>query len=459
MKTINKIFLILLLALSFTACKKVLDVEPRQSIDAGNALLNDQDVNSLVIGGYSRMGSGNLYGTNLFLVPDLLGSDDVCRWRGTFTSPKSIANKSMDRNNADAELIWESAYDVINIANTAIGALDVVKNADLKKQLEGEALFMRGIMHFELVKLYALPWGATASNSQLGVVIKTTPTKNEVDAGTAYPRNTVAQVYAQVIIDLTKAVTLLPETAAKRVTKYTALAFLSRVYLQQQNYAAARDAANAVIQSGNYGLNASVAAVFSNKDTKESIWEIQQNEQNNAGTANNGMATFYASLPGIGRADVRIYDDYVADYYPTDDLRQTQWYYEGTGARPGFTYCAKWTSFSQNLPVVRMSEMYLTRAEGNLVMSTSIGNTPADDMAMVKNSLRTNSVAPAAPTLTDIRDERFIELAFEGQRIWDLKRLRMSSGSYNWNDPELVMPIPQREIDATKGVLVQNPGY
>ena len=103
--------------------------------------------------------------------------------------------------------------------------------------------------------------------------------------------------------------------------------------------------------------------------------------------------------------------------------------------------------------------MYLTRAEGNLVMSTSVGNTPADDMAMVKNSLRTNSVAPAAPTLTDIRDERFIELAFEGQRIWDLKRLRMSSGSYNWNDPELVMPIPQREIDATKGVLVQNPGY
>ncbi|MEO5944327.1 MAG: RagB/SusD family nutrient uptake outer membrane protein [Ferruginibacter sp.] len=459
MKYINKILLLLILISGFTACKKVLDTEPQQSIDAGTALQNDQDVNSLVIGAYSRMANPNLYGTDLLLMPDLLGSDDVCQWRGTFSSPKSIANKSMDRNNADADLIWETAYDAINIANTAIDALGVVKDADLKKQLNGEALFVRGIMHFELVRLFALPWGATADNSQLGVVIKTTSTKNEVDAGKSYPRNTVKDVYAQIITDLTKAVTLLPEQNDKRVTKYTALAFLSRVYLQQQNYTGARDAADQVISSGYFSLNASVNAVFSNKDTKESIWEIQQNEQNNAGTANNGMATFYASLPGIGRGDVRIDDDFVANSYPTDDLRQTQWYYQGTGARPDHTYCSKWISFSQNLPVVRLAEMYLTRAEGNLAMGTTVGDTPGNDLAMVRNPLRTNSTAPANPTLNDIRNERFIELAFEGQRIHDLRRLRLPTGSYAWNSPKLVMPIPQREIDATSGVLVQNPGY
>ncbi|MBS1495313.1 MAG: RagB/SusD family nutrient uptake outer membrane protein [Bacteroidetes bacterium] len=459
MKQINKIFLLLILISGVTSCKKVLDTEPQQSIDASTALQNDQDVNSLIIGAYSRMGHPNLYGTDLLLMPDLLGSDDVCEWRGTFTSPDDIASKAMDRNNTDADLIWETAYDAINIANTAIGALGVVKDADLKKQLEGEALFVRGIMHFELVRLFALPWGATADNSQLGVVIKTDATKNEVDAGKSYPRNTVKEVYTQIVADLTKAITLLPEENPKRVTKYTALAFLSRVYLQQQNYAGARDAADQVIESGYYTLNASVNAVFNNKDTKESIWEIQQNDQNNAGTANNGMATFYASLPGIGRGDVRIDDDFVANAYPTDDLRQTQWYYQGTGARPNHTYCAKWTSFSQNLPVVRLAEMYLTRAEGNLVMGTTVGDTPGNDLAMVKNPLRTNSVAPANPTLNDIRNERFIELAFEGQRIHDLKRLRLPTGSYSWNSPKLVMPIPQREIDATRGVLIQNPGY
>lgn len=171
------------------------------------------------------------------------------------------------------------------------------------------------------------------------------------------------------------------------------------------------------------------------------------------------MATFYASLPGIGRADVRINDDFVANSYPLDDLRQILWYYQGTGARPNHTYCSKWTSFSQNLPVVRLAEMYLTRAEGNLEMGTNVGATPGEDMAMVKNPLRTNSTAPASPTLDDVRNERFIELAFEGQRIHDLRRLRMPTGIYEWNSPKLVMPIPQREIDATSGVLVQNPGY
>ena len=449
----------LLLAASLASCKKALDVEPAQTIDASTALENDQDVNSLIVGGYSVMAGGNLFGTNLLMVPDLLGSETVLTWRGTFISPRDITSKAMDRNNSDANFIWTSAYNVINIANTAIEALGVVNSADLKKQLEGEALFMRGVMHFELVKLYALPWGATADNAHLGVPIKLISTKNEADAFSKTARSSVKLVYDQVIADLSKAVTLLPEENNKRVTKFAAIAYLSRVYLMQGDYAKARDAANEVIESGLYALNASVLAVFRNKDTKESIWEIQQNEQNNAGTSNNGMATFYASLPGIGRADVRVVPSFVSGKYPAGDLRQTEWYYIGTGQRPGNTYSAKWVSFSQNLPVIRLAEMYLTRAEANAVLGTAVGSTPAADLARVRNSLRTNSVSPAVPTVTDIRNERFIELAFEGHRIHDLKRLRLPTGNFAWNSDKLVFPIPQREIDASQGVLIQNPGY
>ena len=448
-----------MLVTGFTACKKALDVEPAQTIDAGTALENDQDLNSLIVGGYSIMGGGSLYGTNLIMLADLLGSETTCSWRGTFTSPRQVASKSMDRNNTDASLTWTAAYNTINVANTAIAALNVVKDANLKKQLEGEALFMRGVMHFELVRLYALPWGATADNSHPGVVIKTTPTKTETDAFIKTPRSNVKLVYDQLIADLTKAVTLLPEENSKRITKYTALAFLSRVYLQQADYAKARDAANEVIESGFYALNASVSAVFTNKDTKETIWEIQQNEQNNAGTSNNGMATFFASLPGIGRADVRVTASFVSGSYPANDLRKSEWYYIGTGARPGNTYCSKWSSFSQNLPIIRLAEMYLTRAESNLVMGTSVGNTADADFAMVRNTARTNSTIPAIPTVTDVRNERFIELAFEGQRIHDLRRLRLPTGTFAWNSDKLVFPIPQREIDASLGILTQNTGY
>ncbi len=459
MKYIYKLVLILLVSSVFTACKKTLDVEPQQTIDAGTALQNDQDVNSLVVGGYSILGGGSLYGTNLLMLPDLIGGDGTATWRGTFQSPRQITNKTMTRNNADANLTWTAAYNAINTANIVLNSLGIVKDPDLKTQLEGEALFIRGIMHFELVRLYGLPWGATAGNTQLGVAIKTKPTNTEAEAFEKVPRNTVKEVYDLVIADLTRAVTLLPEENEKRASKYAALAFLSRVYLQQGNYAGALATSNEVIESGLFKLNASVSAVFSNKNTAESIWEIQQNEQNNAGTSNNGMATFYASLPGIGRADVRITASFVSNNYPVGDLRRTEWYYIGTGARPGNTYTSKWKSFSQNLPIIRIAEMYLTRAESNLVLNSAIGATPGEDLAQIKNSIRTNSTAPAVPTLTDVRNERLIELAFEGQRIHNLKRLQQPTGSFPWNDDKLVFPIPQREIDATSGVLVQNPGY
>ncbi|MDQ3844722.1 MAG: RagB/SusD family nutrient uptake outer membrane protein, partial [Bacteroidota bacterium] len=63
------------------------------------------------------------------------------------------------------------------------------------------------------------------------------------------------------------------------------------------------------------------------------------------------------------------------------------------------------------------------------------------------------------PTLETVLKERIYELAFEGVRIHDIKRLRLSAGAFAWNDPKLVFPIPQRDIDASEGVLVQNPGY
>jgi hypothetical protein len=458
MKQIKIALLIISIAGIFSSCKKTLEVDPLQTIDASTALQNDQDVNSLIVGGYSVLGGGSLYGTNLLMLPDLLASEGTCTWRGTFQSPRQIANKTMTRETADANLTWTAAYNAINIANIALNSLNIVKDPDLKTQIEGEALFIRGIMHFELVRLYGLPWGATADNSQLGVAIKTKPTNTEAEAFEKVPRSTVKEVYDLVIADLTKAATLLPDENEKRASRFAALAFLSRVYLQQGNYAAALDAADQVIESGLFKLNASVSAVFSNKNTAESIWEIQQNEQNNAGTANNGMATFYASLPGIGRADVRIVASYV-DAYPVDDLRRSEWYYIGTGARPGNTYCGKWKSFSQNIPIIRIAEMYLTRAESNLVLGSTIGASPAEDLAQIKNSIRTNSTAPPIPTLDDVRNERLIELAFEGQRIHNLKRLHLPTGNFPWNDDKLVFPIPQREVDATSGVLVQNPGY
>ncbi|OLY94115.1 SusD family protein [Cnuella takakiae] len=458
-----------------TACTKVLDVAPQQSIDALTAIQTADDVNQLVIGSYSLMGTGQLYGTNLFLLPDLLGSDfnagaaaaaRYATWVGTFQGQRQAFRKQMTRDNSEASRTWIAAYRTINNANLVLQNLDKVTDVAERNRLEGEALLIRGVMHFELVRLFALPWGATPNNSQAGVVIQTTASNNKDEAAAAAkPRATVAAVYAAVLADMTAAVGKLPASNGTRFNASTAQAYLSRVYLQQGNFAAARDAANAVIASGKYSLNASVAAVFSNRNTAESIFEIQQNDQNNAGQSNDGMATFYASLPGIGRADVRISNGFY-NLYNDNDLRKREWYYLGTGARPADPangvlnrYSGKWKSFSQNLPVIRLAEMYLNRAECNLRLGTAVGATPEQDLAQVRNPIRTNLPSIVNPTLADVLNERQLELAFEGHRIHDIRRLGGSVGTYAWNADILVMPIPAREVDATSGVITQNPGY
>lgn len=443
---------------AIASCDKKLDLQPQQSVDATVALTTPDDVESAVVGAYSIMGGGSLYGTNLFMLADLQASENYVSWRGTFQSPRQIALKTQTRDNTDAALTWAAAYRTINMTNVVLNALSVVTDAAQKNKLEGEALCIRGMMHFELVRFYALPWGATTNNDHLGIVNKTAPTNTEAEAFTQAPRNTVAQVYQQVISDLTAASSKLPADNGTRIDRFTALAFLARVYLQQGDYTKARDAANSVIASGKYALNASVTAVFNNKNTSESIWEIQQNDQNNAGTANNGLATFYASFPGIGRADIRLIAAFLNTYNPSD-RRLLELFYVGTGARPGNIYTRKWNSFSQNLPVIRIAEMYLTRAEANIRLGTTVGDTPANDLAKISNPIRTNLAINAAPTLNDVIAQRFLELAFEGVRIHDLKRLRLTTGAFAWNDPKLVFPIPNRDVQAASGVLVQNPGY
>ncbi len=443
--------MLLVLAAFTQSCDKQLDVEPQQSIDAGTALTNASDVDAAVIGTYSVIATGPLYGTNLFLMADLQASEGYATWAGTFQGQRQISLKNMTRDNSEAARTWNAAYRAINMANVVLDAVDVVTDADLRNQYEGEALFIRGILHFELVRYYALPWGATAGNDHLGVVIRTEPFLTEAPPSA---RSTVKQVYDQVIADLTEAAAKLPESNGSRADRYAALAFLARVYLQQSDYAKARDAANEVIESGNYGMNSNITRAFTEDNTDEVIWEIEQDVQNNAGDANDGLATFYADLPAVGRGDVRISETFY-NMYPAQDLRKELWYYF-SGAP---LYSAKWTSASQNLPVVRLAEMYLIRAEANLRLGTAVGDTPAADLAQIRNPARVNLPVIANPTLDDILRERWLELAFEGVRIHDIKRLKGTTGNFAWNSELLVFPIPAQEVSASGGMIAQNPGY
>jgi len=462
------------LSLGLTACDKKLDLTPQQSVDAETALNTEQKVTSGVVGMYAKLVNPALYGTNLLLLPDLMGGDGYVNWQGTFQSYREIIRRNtLTSVNAEAERTWRRAYEAINQANLVIQALPVVIAPGLADQYRGEALFIRGAMHFELVRLYAQQYRVGGNNSQPGVPITLTPANNLEQASTMTPRATVEEVYTQVIADLTEAASLLPTDNNNRATSFAAKALLARVYLQQGNYTQALRRANEVITetSATKGLNATLASVFTNKNSAESLFEIQQNDQNNAGTTNDGMATFYASIPGVGRADVQVlgsftslYEDF--DVRGTDSLNAAstrKLIYLGDGSRPGRLRSGKWRTFSQNIPVLRLGEQYLIRAEA--AFRTGNLSTALADINRIRTRSGATPLTANGLTLNAILLERQRELAFEGFRIHDLKRTGTDiiipgdmPTTLPITSPRLLLPIPQREINVNSS-LTQNESY
>ncbi|MDB5270701.1 MAG: hypothetical protein JWP58_3741 [Hymenobacter sp.] len=467
--------LALVSGLSLTGCKDPLDIAPQQGIDVSVALNTPEKVGGAVVGMYAKLDDPRLYGTDLILVPELIGSDGYIRWDGTFANYRQIALRTLNSLNTNAAGIWQRAYEDINQANLVLSALPVVTNADLKAQYEGEALFMRGLLYFDLVRLYAQQYQPGGPNAQLGVPITLTANTTIDQATVKLPRATVAQVYTRVIDDLTMARQKLPESNGTRATTYAAEALLARVYLQQGNFTAARAAADDVISNSGKSLAGSVAAIFANRNGSETLFELQQNDQNNAGTSNDGLATYFASDGGVGRGDVRVlpafstqYED--SDARGTDSLAASatrKLIYLGDGARPGRLRSIKYRTYGQNIPIIRLAEMYLIRAEADV----RAGNN-ADALADVNLIRRRSGATPlTAVTLADVLHERQLELAFEGFHIYDLKRTNAvivpaipASGidpavpAVNANDPLLILPIPQHDINLNE-LLVQNPGY
>ena len=467
MKTYLKNGSIFLATLLITvSCNNELDkVKPQQSIDSDIALQTSSGVINTLLGAYSTIAYGvtatagtlgTLYGTNYNVIGELFVNTGDLSWSGSFTSYRDINNKNATATNVNAANDWTAAYNAINICNNVEANIAVVDPVQAD-QILGEARFIRGITYFELIRFFAQPWtgGPSGANTQLGVPLIISPTTSTGD-NLNVSRNTVAEIYAQIIADLTSAESLLNETMPDgRATKYAASAFLSRIYLAQSDWQKAAEAANRVINSGNYSLVPNIAQAFNNTaNSPEDVFAIQQNAQSNAGTANAGLTTFYASLPGIGRGDIDISDSHLLIYEAGDHRKDL--FYEGTGDKPGALRSAKWVERFANIPIIRLSEMYLTRAEANYRSGQALGAPPSADVSTVR--VRSGLQGAIITSVDQILLERRRELAFEGDRYNVIKRTQQSIGGRPYNDPKLIYPIPQFELDANPN-LEQNPGY
>lgn len=331
-------------------------------------------------------------------------------------------------------------------------------------QILGEAHALRGLAYFDMVKMYAQHYTFTSDASHPGV-----PIVLESDITNLPSRATVGEVYAQIISDLNQGINLMTEVrnGPYMLTQAGAQALLSRIYLYTEDYGNAVAMADAVINSGAYSLVTGSAYVeqFVTGGSSEAIFELEYSETDNEGADCFGCmytATGYGDyLPARDLLDLIDPDDIRMQMFVEDELL--------TGIYASHRV-NKWPTPQQtdNVPVIRLSEVYLSRAEAH----ARLGDHAAAQSDL--DTIRQRGLATAPPVtatgqalIDEILIERRIELGYEGHRIHDLMRNKQDIVRVDvtgdvahmpYPCDYCILPIPEWEMNANPNIS-QNPGY
>lgn len=446
----RKTFLGLAVAgLVLSACNEPLDVDPRASVPMDEALTNARAVASAVNGLYDSFQYDGLYSRELVIFPEAYA--DNLTVTGTFVTDREVGNRNISPANIAILAAWRDSYRGINQANEVLGALTEVGDLTTAQQtlFRGEALFVRSLHYFNLVRYFG------------GVPIVLTRTRDlsDVDAA-ALPRSTQAQVYARIIADLEEAVTLLPATRSSgRATRDAANALLARVYLENGQWALARDKATGVIETNRYRLTTSYSDLFQIKNSVESIFEIQYTIQD----ANALAFWFFPQRDGLGGRYGFTPSASLRAAYTAGDQRRAASIGGPTqvGARFYNIKFFRVNSGDDNVIVLRLGEMYLIRAEANARLGADPLTVHADINVIRNRAGLANLPLTEVTTdqlITAILAERRLEFAMEGHRFFDLRRTGRAETTLNIQPFRLLFPIPLQEIEVNAN-LVQNPGY
>jgi hypothetical protein len=438
------------ITLFFVGCDDNLDIKPEHAISAVVAINTSANIHKILINAYGVARSSSSYGGGIALASELLANDGDIYWNGTYVQPGEYDEKAVLTDNSFVANIWLNAYDISNQTNIVLDNLAVITDAADKDVTEGEAKFLRGLAYFDLARLFAKPYVSGSVNTQLGVpiVLKGVLNPSQIE----FPkRNTLEEVYTQVIADLNDAYTLLPETNDIFATKYSAAALLARVYLQKGDYANAQVMADIVINDSGAALTATFAQAFNNlENSNEDLFAWQVTSQD---VSSNYFNVFWAGEDfggRVGNPDIDIETQHWDIYDDANDQR-ANFFYEAD-----YWCTTKWQNQFANIPLLRLSEMYLIRAESNFRLGTAIGLSPLDDINLIRE--RSGATLFLTVDLATILMERKRELSFEGFALFDAKRLKQNIGSLPYDANNLILPIPRREMDVNPN-LVQNDGY
>ncbi|WP_025739575.1 RagB/SusD family nutrient uptake outer membrane protein [Aquimarina pacifica] len=472
-----------------------LDVEPESFRVSEDFYTSAEDLELAMISTYSsyqnvmnlEFNVTELRTDNTYLDPDRSANNDVDR----FTLDRFTLNTTNPIN----ESYYRACYKTIALANRVLANLDVVEDEEFKNQLEGEALFFRGLMHFNLVRLYG------------GIVLV-----DEIligEEGFELSRSTEAEAYEFIINDLVNASSLLPSAYGEddlgRATNWAAKGLLGKVYLTTgANYAEAITVLEEIRDSGEFALVDDYASLFTPETeiNSEILFAVRYSGGNNG--VGSPFPTNFSPRGSLGTVTFGDGDglniptvDLVNSYDPADPRKGVslaESYFNLEENEVLFNYIIKYNS--ENLvatedgevdwPVIRYADVLLMLAEAYIEENGSLDDALAE-LNKVRNRggdgvglpvLTTTDVSTAFDFKLALENERRHEFAFENHRYFDLLRTGRTlivlsahfstEPLYNAGDDlqytggldttKLLLPIPQYEIDLNPSIG-QNIGY
>jgi hypothetical protein len=429
---------------SAVACDSPLEIEPINEVEESEAIIDAGSARAALAGLYDALQSGSYYGGNYLFFTEL--PSDNASHVGTFTTFADLDQHVTTADNSTIEGIWDAIYDGIGRANTLIEKVDGVSDLEQaeKDDMIGQAHFMRALHYHNLVRI----WG--------GVPIRTEPPPSIAELSNT-TRASVAEVYTQILADLTQAAQLMDGDDRTRKASVGAVdALRSRVELYRGNYPAAEAAANATLAHG-YELAEQFSDLFSptGNDTPEDIFRTSF-----TATEFNNVGFYYLSKSIGGRWELA----------PTSSLQAA---FETGDARGAWSiaidsrrrvYGSKFPTAvgDEDLHVIRLAEVLLNKAEAQARQNKLAEAVATYNLLRARAHVREHVLGSDVTTQTQVLEaiwaERRRELAFEGDRWPDLVRTGRAAALLNIPTFRMLFPSPQNEIDVAP-LLVQNPGY
>lgn len=462
----------MIVLLGFFSCDDELDIVPITEKAANNFFSNEQEIESAIIGAYAQLQNNGLYGLDLIGVGEIPAEDTfeeiAANDGGRFGQ---LDDFSTNPGNDLVGDIWRESYEGIQRVNVVLNRIGDIEyeNASLKTNRIGEMKFVRALLYFNLVRLYG----------DVPLVLEETASPFDFFG---QGRTSASEVFTQIQTDLSESIQELPaEKSPGRPAEGAARALLADVQLTQGNLSDALTNLEAVVNSGIYSLMPSTAEIFgeANEGNDEILFEVQFASGFNADGSDEGSSAGSQFRPSGTTANAKGHNlptQAFIDSFEIGDTRLNDYVMVDTDANP-FYFLTKYEVSSTGADdggsdhlIIRFADVVLKYAEA----LNENGQTAEAITQLNRIRTRAGLAETAASTQADvraaIRQERRFELVGEGKRWFDLKRYGTAievmnaffssiGTTTNINENNLVLPIPQSQIDTDPDFIVQNPGY